>query len=483
MYPRLFTLPAFELFGRNIGPLTLHTYGVLLALAFLAGLWVAAPPGEARPGLDAGRITDLAVYVLIAGLLGAKLAAAARRVALLLDEPARAVLAAAERRRLLRRPAGGLPVAWWYARRHELRGWRTADVLAPGVVLGQSIGRLGCFAAGCCYGRPTTCPGRVTFRDLYAARDGGHPDRHAAAPDAALRVARDVPHLRRLLLWSRSASASTDRSLLSYVLLYSVARFVIEFFRGDAARGSLFGGALSTSQFIAILLLVGAPAGPAVPDEEAPPAPRRSAASVPPRPRRSRASARATGPTRRRAPRAAGGSGRGRRASRSLPGRRACRPQPRAHAGADRRRRRARRRRARPRLARGSARGRRSRSRSREPRPAGPQPEDIPLTIVHEDAQLLVVDKPAGLVVHPGAGAASGTLVNALLHHVRDLSGVGGRPDWVPSGTFTRVLTPCRVGTSNSPPSAAVTIEIGARQCKSAPSRKKKLCGAMETKI
>ena len=61
-----------------------------------------------------------------------------------------------------------------------------------------------------------------------------------------------------------------------------------------------------------------------------------------------------------------------------------------------------------------------------DPAPAGPEAEDIPLRVLHEDAQLLVVDKPAGLVVHPGAGAATGTLVNALLHRVRDLSGVGG---------------------------------------------------------
>jgi len=60
------------------------------------------------------------------------------------------------------------------------------------------------------------------------------------------------------------------------------------------------------------------------------------------------------------------------------------------------------------------------------PAPAVPLPEDIPLSVVHEDRHLLVVDKPAGLVVHPGAGRASGTLVNALLHRVRDLSGVGG---------------------------------------------------------
>ncbi len=60
------------------------------------------------------------------------------------------------------------------------------------------------------------------------------------------------------------------------------------------------------------------------------------------------------------------------------------------------------------------------------PAPSEPEPEDIPLTIVHEDPHLLVIDKPAGLVVHPAAGAPRGTLVNALLRHVRDLSGVGG---------------------------------------------------------
>ena len=61
-----------------------------------------------------------------------------------------------------------------------------------------------------------------------------------------------------------------------------------------------------------------------------------------------------------------------------------------------------------------------------DPAPAAPQPEDIPLRVVHEDPQLIVIDKPAGLVVHPGAGTAGGTLVNALLHRVKDLSGVGG---------------------------------------------------------
>jgi 23S rRNA pseudouridine1911/1915/1917 synthase len=61
-----------------------------------------------------------------------------------------------------------------------------------------------------------------------------------------------------------------------------------------------------------------------------------------------------------------------------------------------------------------------------EAQPSGVAPEAIPLKILYEDTSLLVVDKPAGMVVHPAAGHPGGTLVNALLHHCRDLSGIGG---------------------------------------------------------
>lgn len=60
------------------------------------------------------------------------------------------------------------------------------------------------------------------------------------------------------------------------------------------------------------------------------------------------------------------------------------------------------------------------------PAPATPEPEELPLRIIFQDADIVVLDKPAGMVVHPAAGHTGGTLVNALLHHVKDLSGVGG---------------------------------------------------------
>ena len=119
MFPRLFTVPAFDLLRWHIGPLTLHTYGVLLALAFLAGLWVVSREAK-RAGLDATVITDMAVYVLIGGLIGAKLL-------LLLVEWSYYSKHLGEIWTLLQSGGvfyggllGAFPVAWWFARRHWL---------------------------------------------------------------------------------------------------------------------------------------------------------------------------------------------------------------------------------------------------------------------------------------------------------------------------------------------------------------------------
>jgi phosphatidylglycerol:prolipoprotein diacylglycerol transferase len=255
MFPKLLTLPAFDLFGRHIAAMTLHTYGVLLALAFVAGLWVAGRQAR-KAGLDAARVTDMAVYVLIAGLVGAK-----------------ALLVVVEWDYYVRHPgellsilqSGGvfyggllaaLPVAWWYARKHSLPGWRTADVLVPAVVLGQAIGRLGCFCAGCCYGKAADVPWAVTFHDPYASRTVGTP------LDTPLHPTELYESIACFLIFFVLVRLSRRKRFdgqvtLAYMFLYAVARFVIEFYRGDAVRGTVFGW-LSTSQFIALLMVFAA---------------------------------------------------------------------------------------------------------------------------------------------------------------------------------------------------------------------------------
>jgi phosphatidylglycerol:prolipoprotein diacylglycerol transferase len=256
LFPRLFTLPTFDLFGRTFNNLTLHTYGALLAIAFLCGLWIAHREAK-RTGMDAARITDMAVYVLIGGLIGARL------LLLVVDwrtyfENPRDILTLLQSGGVFYGGLlGALPVAWWYARRHQLDSWRTADVLAPGVVLGQSIGRLGCFAAGCCWGRACDLPWAVTFKDPYVARQVGTPIDLPLHP-TQLYESLATALIFVLLLWIARRKKFHGQVALAYVALYAAARFTIEFFRGDAARGVVFGGALSTSQFIAILMLVGA---------------------------------------------------------------------------------------------------------------------------------------------------------------------------------------------------------------------------------
>jgi phosphatidylglycerol:prolipoprotein diacylglycerol transferase len=255
MYPRLFSIPAFDLFGRHVGPLTLYSYGVLLAVAFLAGLWVAGRQAR-KEGLSQERVTDLAVYLLIAGLLGAKLLLLATDWFYYSNNP---------RQLLTIMQSGGvfyggllaaLPVAWWYVRRHSLPGWQTADALAPGIAIGQVIGRLGCLAAGCCYGRPASVPWAVTFTDVHASRVVGTPLDTALHP-VQLYESLAVLGIFFVLLRMTPRKSFHGQVVVCYLALYAVARFALEFYRGDASRGSVFGGLLSTSQFISVLVVVG----------------------------------------------------------------------------------------------------------------------------------------------------------------------------------------------------------------------------------
>ena len=159
MYPRLFELNAIE----AVGPITVYTYGVLLAAAYLLGLKFAMIRAKAR-GLDSVRVLDLGIYIIISALVGAKL--------LLLITDFRAFRANPAELLTLARSGGvfygglilAVTVALIYIRRIGLPLWTTCDVFAPGIALGHVVGRFGCLFAGCCYGKPTTLPWGITFK-------------------------------------------------------------------------------------------------------------------------------------------------------------------------------------------------------------------------------------------------------------------------------------------------------------------------------
>src|SRR5882672_7940285 len=204
MYPRLFEL----------GPITVYTYGVLLAAAYLFGLKLAMVRAKAR-GLDANRVLDLGIYIIISALILA------------------------------------VTVALIYIHRIGLPLWTTCDVFAPGIALGHVVGRFGCLFAGCCYGKPTTLPWGITFRDPFAAANVGTPLGTPLHPTQLYEAGAELLILIVLLVTERKAKPFAGRTFWLYMLLYAVSRFIIEFYRGDE-RGTV--GIFSTSQFISIIL-------------------------------------------------------------------------------------------------------------------------------------------------------------------------------------------------------------------------------------
>jgi len=229
----------------------LHTYGVLVALGFLAGLWVAARLGR-QAGLNADAVTNLGVYCALAAIVGAK-------VMLLIVEPGDFFSWATLQ-------AGGvfyggliaaLVVAWWYMRRAKLPALQTADVFAPGIALGHAIGRLGCFSAGCCWGVECHLPWAVTFKNPVANELVGVPLNKALHPTQLYESAAEFL-IFGILYWRIRRPHGTGMIISLYLMLYSTARFIVEFFRYHE-QGNLWGTPLDTSQWISIaLFLLGA---------------------------------------------------------------------------------------------------------------------------------------------------------------------------------------------------------------------------------
>src|SRR5262245_51598781 len=270
MFPELFKIP-YTNFSFN-------TYGFLLAVAFVAGLLLMARLA-ARDGLDKQKVYDLGLWVLAASLIGSKALMVIAEWDIYYRDNPRQIFTLDFFR------SGGVYYGGFIGaviasvivmRYYKLPWWRTSDAFAPGIILGQAIGRLGCFSAGCCWGKPTAGWYGVHFSEkghdvtgvpiivdhlndpaqesIWAGRLGGvleplklHPTQLYEAGAALLILV--------LLLLVHRRRRFDGQVILAYAMLYSVARFIIEYWRADP-RGEIFG--LSTSQFIAIVLFVGA---------------------------------------------------------------------------------------------------------------------------------------------------------------------------------------------------------------------------------
>lgn len=232
----------------EIGFVKVFTYGFLVASGFFVAIQLAVRQGK-KEGLDPVKILDLSFYVLISAIVGARL-----------------LYVIVEYRYFIVRPLevfafwkgglvfyGGLVGSWaaglYFMRKNDMPVWKVADICAPSLAIGQVIGRWGCYFAGCCYGAPTDLPWGITFTDersLAPLNVALHPTQIYLSLNALL--------IFSVLIWFRKRKSFDGQLFWIYGVLYSVGRFIIEYFRDDD-RGYAIANILSTSQFIGVFAL------------------------------------------------------------------------------------------------------------------------------------------------------------------------------------------------------------------------------------
>lgn len=230
MFPVLARFGPFDLLGHQFGPFTLHTYGMLVALGFVAALLVVMR-GSRREGLPTEPVLDLAFVAVLAAIVGSRLLYVLFNLREYLANPL-GIFKIWEGGLVFH---GGLllaiPACLAFVRRSNLPAWATADVFAPAIALGQAIGRIGCFAAGCCYGAPWDPPFCVTFT---------HPE--ALAPlNVPLFPSQLFAFASGLVVFAALAAYRPHRRAPGqvfwlYLVLASAARLAEDAFRGTDAK-------------------------------------------------------------------------------------------------------------------------------------------------------------------------------------------------------------------------------------------------------
>ena len=246
MYPQLL----------HIGRFFLPTYGVLVSTGVLIGLWISVRNSE-RLGIDGEKAWNLGILVVLCGIVGAKVLYIINDWSIYKDHPG--LIFSLDTLQAGGVFSGGLLAAFvaaaWYVWRNHMPALGTCDAFAPGLALGHAIGRIGCFAAGCCYGKPTHHWWGVTFTNPLAWSITQTPLHVPLEPTQLFESAVEFANF-LFLTWLLKRRTFDGEIIGAFMFLYGIARFFMEFLRGDPGRGSVFGGAMTGTQLIAILLVL-----------------------------------------------------------------------------------------------------------------------------------------------------------------------------------------------------------------------------------
>lgn len=215
----------------KIGPITIHTYGLMMALGIAFAFWFVFVQAKKR-GLPASRLIDMAFYTVIISLIGAKLILFVGHFSYYTKYPSELFTLARSGGVFQGGLAFGIFFSLWYFRKYRIPTWKVGDLAGPALALGHGFGRIGCFAAGCCFGRECTAPWGVEFHNEYAHELTGI---HLHSPIHPVQLYESALNfLNFFILFVILKRKRFDGQVFAfYIMNYSIIRYFTEFYRGD----------------------------------------------------------------------------------------------------------------------------------------------------------------------------------------------------------------------------------------------------------
>lgn len=245
----------------KIGPITIYTYGFFFALGILSGLMLSLKLAK-KENIDRRKISDLIFYTILIALIGAKLSLFFHEIKYYLKYPSEIKYLLTSGGTFYGGLIFGLIFAFWYIKKHKLNLKAILDIAGPSIALGHFFGRLGCFSAGCCFGRPAgdSIIG-VVFKNPFAGSHTGVPLNTPIYPTQLMESILNLLNF-IILFFAFKKKKFEGQIFVMYIFNYSIIRFFVEYFRGDLDRGYIFGGvshtftSLSVPQFISIIGII-----------------------------------------------------------------------------------------------------------------------------------------------------------------------------------------------------------------------------------
>jgi phosphatidylglycerol:prolipoprotein diacylglycerol transferase len=235
----------------QLGPIPIHTYGFLIAVGFLVAVSVIKKLST-RAGLDVEKILDLTFWILAVGFVGARLLFVITRWQYFMEDPISIFKVWEGGLVFFGGPLAAMPFTIWYMKKHQIPLWKSMDAMIPGLVIAHAFGRLGCLAAGCCYGKPTGSDwGIKLYSDLVDQSLRGIPLHPTQLYESSALLVLFFGMLRVF-----RKKVFDGQVILVYFIAYPILRSIVEIFRGDSIRGFVIDDVLSTSQFISIMVFL-----------------------------------------------------------------------------------------------------------------------------------------------------------------------------------------------------------------------------------